>query len=123
MPIQPQEVFALSKNQQQAYRRLLYHAMLDIRTLCQSRGPESRNPIAWRRQYRLSRIGGALADWLHNLALAASAEFSNFHTDGFWQQYQHLCKRFPSEIGAGKWIDYAKHYEDHLAELNARRHR
>lgn len=78
MPIQSQEPFALSKNQQQAYRRLLYHAMLDIRTLCQSRGPESRNPIEWRRRYRLTRIAGALADWLHNLALLHPPNFRVF---------------------------------------------
>lgn len=45
-----------------AYRNLLYRAMVDIRTLCQSRGPARRNPIEWYRQYHDCRAAGALAD-------------------------------------------------------------
>jgi hypothetical protein len=113
----------LSKNEQQAYRKLLYFAMLDIRNLCQPRGSESNNPIVWRRQYRLARVAGALADWLHNLAQIAATDFNAFDSNWFWQEYHGLCRRFDSDIGPGKWIDYGKLYEDCLAELNAQLHK
>jgi hypothetical protein len=56
----------LDAHRQNAYRHLLYMAMLDIRVLCQSRGPASANPFEWWRAYRRSREAGALADLLHD---------------------------------------------------------
>jgi|SRR6266481_5887302 len=113
----------LTKNEQQAYRKLLYYAMLDIRSLCQPRGSESNNPIVWRRQYHLGRIAGALADWLHNLALIATLDFKGFDTNWFWQEYHGLSQRFPKYVGSGKMIDYGRRYDECVAELNARLHK
>ena len=77
-----------------AYRHLLYVAMLDIRNRCHSRERESRNPLEWFRQYRRSRVAGALADWLHNLAHFVSLDCA-FDEERFWQEHTYLCRRFP----------------------------
>jgi hypothetical protein len=84
--------------QKSAYRHLLYLAMLDIRIYCQSRGEPSADPAVRERQYQSSRIAGAIADWLHNLALAASDDFEQFDEDAFWKTHAHFCKRFPGEL-------------------------
>ena len=57
----PPKETSLNQHEKAAYRYLLYQAMLDIRNLCQSRGSESWNPLEWWRQYRRSRVAGALA--------------------------------------------------------------
>lgn len=80
-----------------AYRHLLYVAMLDIRNYCQSRSRESQNPFEWRRQYQRSRVAGAIADWLHNLAQISSAEFVSFDEQQFWKEHAGLCRRLPGE--------------------------
>ena len=50
-----------------AYRHLLYVAMLMARIECRPHARFSRIPFVWYRQYRRSRVIGAVADWLHNL--------------------------------------------------------
>jgi hypothetical protein len=112
----PHEPTALSGAEKSAYRNLLYWAMLDIRMLCQSRGPESCNPLKVWRQYRESRLAGALADWLHNLAQHAATDFDRFDTEWFWREYSYLCRDY-QQVGAGKWMDYRKRYEQHVTEL------
>jgi len=112
----PHEPTLLSDDQKCAYRNLLYWAMLDIRILCQSRGRISRNPIEIWRQYRQSRLAGALADWLHNLAQHAATDFSSFDTEWFWREYNGLCKDY-EQLGPGQWMDYKKRYEKHLSQI------
>jgi len=73
----------MTSTQKSAYRYLLYLAMLDIRIYCQSRGEPSADPAVRERQYHSSRIAGAIADWLHNLALAAADDFERFDEDAF----------------------------------------
>ncbi|MGI4789032.1 MAG: hypothetical protein ACRYFS_09300 [Janthinobacterium lividum] len=116
MAIWPHEETPLTEPEKAAYRYLLYQAMLDIRILCQSRGPESRNPLEWRRQYRLSRVAGAIADWLHNLARCSVNDFHSFNVHWFWQEYDSLCGRF-REFSPGSWLDYRHRYNEHLARL------
>jgi hypothetical protein len=120
MAVWSHELKALSEGEKKAYRNLLYGAMLDIRNLCQPRGRESWNPIVWLRQYRLSRIAGALADWLHNLAQHAATDFDAFDTDWFWQEYASICNRFCGCVGPGKWMDYRDRFEKHLSTLRAK---
>jgi hypothetical protein len=109
----------LNDQEKAAYRHLLYQAMLDIRTLCQSRGSESWNPFEWRRQYRRSRVAGALADWLHNLAAFASRDFAGFNADCFWREYANLGRQLP-EVGLSGY-DYRLQYEKQLARLGESR--
>lgn len=85
----------MSDQSKNAYRHLLYVAMLAIRALCPSRNAASGNPLKWRRQYLNSRVAGGIADWLHNLAAYASRDFSRFDEEWFWREHQDLCRRFP----------------------------
>jgi len=87
----------MSDEQEKAYRHLLYVAMLQIRNRCQSRDNFSRNPLRWFRQYRDSRVAGAVADWLHNLAQFATHSPLSIDEDTFWKEHTGLCKRFPGE--------------------------
>lgn len=112
------EFTLLSKEEKSAYRNLLYCAMLDIRGLCQSRGPVSHNPFVVWRQYRSSRLAGALADWLHNLAQHAATDFNNFDTEWFWREYAGLCREYES-LRPGQWLDYRERYDERLARLKA----
>ena len=111
----PHEPTHLSNAEKIAYRNLLYWAMLDIRNLCQSRGTESRNPLAIWRQYRRSRLAGRLADWLHNLARHAATDFDRFDTEWFWHEYDILFGNC-DEMRAGQWMDYRDRYEKDLAQ-------
>ena len=88
----------MTSAQKSAYRYLLYQAMLDIRTYCQSRGEPSTDAAVWERQYHASRIAGGIADWLHNLAIAAADDFERFDEDAFWKTHAHFCTRFPGEL-------------------------
>jgi len=114
----PHKPTALSNAEKKAYRNLLYWAMLDIRILCQSRGRESRNPVEIWRQYKRSRLAGALADWLHNLAQHAATDFNNFDTEWFWREHEGLRQRY-GDMKAGAWMDYRARYEDHLSKMPA----
>jgi hypothetical protein len=102
----------MDEQRKYAYRQLLYWAMLDIRTYCQSSGRPSHNPLAWYRQYQHTRIAGAIADWLHNLADQASRDFAGFTEEGFWQQHAHFCRRFPD----GSFAVYRVRFDQYLAE-------
>lgn len=108
----------LSQAEKHAYRNLLYWAMLDIRMLCQSRGPASLNPFEVWRQYQRSRLAGALADWLHNLAQYAATDFDSFDAEWFWREYAGFC-RYHERLGAGRHFDYRERFEKDLARLNA----
>jgi len=114
----PHENTKLSDAEKKAYRNLLYWAMLDIRTLCQSRGRISYSPFFVWRQYRQGRVAGRLADWLHNLAQTAATDFDHFDTEWFWREYDGLFQQ-STLVGAGHWMDYRKRYEDALAKQSA----
>ncbi len=119
MAVWPHKETALTECEKEAYRYLLYQAMLDIRQLCQSRSKASVNPVEWRRQYLSSRAAGALADWLHNLAHYSSLGFRGFDADWFWQEYDGLCRQY-NHVKTGKWLDYRKRFEGQLERLNAK---
>ena len=88
---------AMISAQKSAYRYLLFHAMLDIRVYCQSRGEPSTDAAVRERQYHASRIAGGIADWLHNLAKASVDDFEWFDEDTFWKTHAYFCTRFPGE--------------------------
>lgn len=93
-----------------AYRQLLYVAMLGIRASCPL-GSESHNPLEWRRQYRRSRVVGALADWLHNVAQFSALDFAGFDEQWFWKEHADLCRRFPAE----RLVRYREIFDEYLA--------
>jgi hypothetical protein len=80
---------------QAAYRHLLYVAMIDFRNYSQPRARVSYNPIVWYRHYHQSRIAGAVADWLHNLANVSSKLQHGFAEESFWNEHTMLCQRYP----------------------------
>jgi hypothetical protein len=74
-----------------AYRHLLYQAMLDIRGLEWLRAESSDiGDIV-----REANDAGAIAYWLHNLALASAQDFASFDEDRFWRQHARLTERYP----------------------------
>jgi hypothetical protein len=85
----------MDETRQAAYRHLLYVAMIETRNYCQPRASVSYNPLVWYRQYRQSRIAGAVADWLHNLANGSSHLHRGFPEDEFWKEHAGVCRRFP----------------------------
>ena len=80
-----------------AFRRILYAAMLDFRTHTPISPYCHRilNPWrAWKAARRLTEIQ-LLADWLHNLAQFAAADFKAFDESRFWREWENLVRRFP----------------------------
>src|SRR4051812_42736635 len=74
-----------------AYRHLLYQAMLDIRGL---EGLKA-DPSGMGDVVRQANHAGAIAYWLHNLALASAQDFASFNEDAFWSQHARLRERYP----------------------------
>ncbi len=105
----------MDENRQNAYRFLLYQAMLDIRPLRSF--PHGRwcglNPLRWRRQFRRVRLCGAVAEWLHNMAQYSGNGFERFDEERFWRDYERLCKRF-AQMGVERYQDM---FERRLVEL------
>jgi hypothetical protein len=74
-----------------AYRHLLYQAMLDIRGLEWLKAESSDVGDV----VRQANHAGAIAYWLHNLALASAQDFASFDEDAFWAQHVRLTERYP----------------------------
>ncbi len=108
----------MNDHRRNAYRYLLYWAMLDIRQiewLGWVRGCRKLNPLSWRRQIRAIRFSGALADWMHNLAFASSVDFEGFNEDWFWRDFEAVNKRYPDFQPSR----YRELFEGRLRELEA----
>lgn len=98
----------MDERRKNAYRYLLYWAMLDIRPIAWLR---LGNPLRWPDEVRRIRRAGALADWLHNLALFSSLDFARFDEEWFWRDGRSLEARYP-----GLDLErYRRIFEDHLA--------
>jgi hypothetical protein len=82
----------MDERRKSAYRYLLYWAMLEIRPIA---WPRLRNPFRRPGEVRRIRRAGALADWLHNLALFSSLDFSRFDEEWFWKDGRSLEARYP----------------------------
>jgi hypothetical protein len=105
---------AVDEQRKHAYRYLLYWAMLDIRPLgwlCWG-WFRAWNPFYWIREGRRIRCSGAIADWLHNLALFSSLNFERFNEDWFWRDFESLKSRYP-ECGLER---YRNLFEQRLSE-------
>lgn len=91
----------MNDQKKNAYRHLLYCALLDIRNYCQPRGAVCSNPLEWRRQYLASRCAGALADWLHNLAICRRKISEGLMKNGSGRNTRHYVVASPTKIASG----------------------
>lgn len=84
-----------------AYRFLLYWAMLEIRLLehVAHRPWRLLNPFTLRRALRDAARAGAVANWLHNLAQYAADDFRDFDEAWFWRDYDWLVQRHGDGCG------------------------
>ena len=98
-----------------AYRYLLYWAMLDIRPIAWARWGMLRmlNPWHWKAESLRIRRAGAIADWLHNLAMFSALDFEGFNEEWFWRELEDRHMRNP-EYGL---MIYKGRFDRHLAEL------
>jgi hypothetical protein len=90
------EAILMDENRKNAYRYLLYWAMLDIRRLAWMQwvpGWRTLSPFYWRQRFRGIQYAGCLADWLHNLALFSSLDFERFDEQRFWQDFEFLVTK------------------------------
>ena len=96
----------MDKRRKHAYRYLLYWAMLDIRPIASfgRAWQRSWNPFSWRRDARRIQYAGAIADWMHNLALYASLNFEKFDENMFWHDFESLRARY-SDFGPERYRD------------------
>src|SRR5688572_22055593 len=80
-----------------AYRYVVYWAMLEIRPLHWVIKPPWRllNPLRAYRVWRKAQYAGLVAEWLHNVAHFSSFDFDQFDEARFCQEYEYLLKRFP----------------------------
>ena len=101
----------MDKNRQNAYRWLLYRAMLQIRPL---RAFRLRwwNPIGMYRDLRAVRLCGSLAHQLHNLARDSSHDPFIVNEEIFWDFFEKL------DSDSAQW--YRQVFERRLEELNSR---
>src|SRR5689334_11918074 len=103
---------SMDERRKNAYRYLLYWALLDIRPIAWLR---LRNPLRWPSAVRRFRRAGALADWLHNLALFSSLDFAHFDEEWFWRDGRSLEARYPGfEL---EW--YQRVFEERLTDTDA----
>ena len=87
----------MDERRKHAYRYLLYWAMLEIRLLGGLGWGWLRawNPFYWRQQGRRIRCAGAIADWLHNLALFSALNFQGFNEEWFWRELESFRALYP----------------------------
>jgi hypothetical protein len=80
-----------------AYRYLLYQATLGIRPIAwfSARWFPWWNPIRWVDSARQIRRAGAVADWVHILALFSALDFRRFDEGRFWDEYERLRRGHP----------------------------
>lgn len=96
------------------YRYLLYRALLDIRRLAwlPAEALQSMNSRDWESDALRIRSAGAIADWLHNLAMFSATDFKGFDESRFWRELQEMDQRHPEY----ELLRYQGAFEAHLAE-------
>jgi len=109
----PPPASIMGEDRKNAYRLLLYEALLQIRALCQSRGGRQWNPVKIHRQYVRSVDAGAIADWLHNLGQFAANDFVDFSEVAFWRAYYSYARSY-HRIAR---YDYRDSFDRQLARL------
>ena len=106
----------MDEHRKNAYRLLLYHAMLEMRGVEWITHQPLRllNPLVMRRELRRASRAGAIANWLHNLAQLSACDFRDFNEEWFWRDYDRLLARHP-----GGWMNYREEFNRAIAELDA----
>jgi hypothetical protein len=82
------------ERKKRAYRYLLYWAMLDIRPIAWA-GFRFFNPFNWRKMAQQVQRAGAIAGWLHNLALYSAVDFDRFNEEWFWDEIERRRRQDP----------------------------
>jgi hypothetical protein len=102
----------VNERRKNAYRYLLYQAMLEIRPIqwVTPRGWRAWSLLHLRRHWRRAEYAGAVADWLHNLAFFAAFDFDRFREDWFWRDFETIRSQFP-EFNLER---YREHFEKQL---------
>lgn len=82
-----------------AYRYLMYDAMLCIRPIRHLGFAwwERWNPVYWLQARKRIQSAGAVANWMHNLALYSANDFDGFEEDAFWTGLAYLERAFPGD--------------------------
>lgn len=86
----------MNESRKNAYRYLLYHNTLLTRQFqWLPSGLARYNPLSWLAYYQRGRRAGAVADWLHNMALYSSLDFEGFDEDRFWDEARQHAAALP----------------------------
>src|SRR5262245_10036491 len=86
------ELVHLSDARKNAYRYLLYRAMLSIRQITWIEW--TWNPFEFRKRMLRLQCAGDIADWLHNLAFFSASDFRGFDESWFWRDFDRLESRY-----------------------------
>ncbi|MFT5304042.1 MAG: hypothetical protein ACI814_004865 [Mariniblastus sp.] len=102
----------MDTSRKDAYRYLLYWAMLDIRGIAWYRFQWWR---PWRlvTQLRFARRAGYIADAMHNLAQHAALDFDRFDEAAFWDALDYS----QSQSRLVEPARYRQLFDDRLAQL------
>ena len=108
----------MDRARKDAYRWLLYVAMLELRVLQLQLAQGSRwrflNPFYLRRRAAGVRRSIAVTEALHNLAQFAATDFDGFNEVNFWKDIDSLTHH-----RTGWQSDYRMEFERRLSELRA----
>ena len=99
----------MDERRKQAYRYLLYRAMVDIRPIG-GMPLGFLNPFRWKRTTAQVHRAGVIANWLHNLAFYSAVDFKGFNEEWFWDTLQRFQNRYPDFY----LDDYQKVFEREL---------
>ncbi|MCA8831635.1 hypothetical protein [Hymenobacter pini] len=82
----------MDENRKNAYRHLLYYFLIEIRTIPTPNQPE----LSLEQLKKRSYYAGAVAYHLHNFALAAASDFTEFCEESFWSGLRRFSVNNPT---------------------------
>lgn len=85
----------LSAQKKEAYRQLLYQALLRIRRLAWQKASAAELLDPWSPEREEIRLCGELADCLHNLALFSALDFVHFEEKWFRRDVEQFLSKNP----------------------------
>ena len=112
----------MDNDRKNAYRWLLYHGMLEIRShqvqMIQGSRWRFLNPFYLRRCMNYVQRSHAITEALHNLALFASKDFCGFKEDHFWKGIDSL-KLFPAYWATDFRMEFHRKLSERRAEAKS----